>query len=100
MTLEELGKGLNGCVECEVEIDVQPGEAQTWDYQGCPPSSELCSVVVTEYVSDTHEVKRADRPDWFEWLDEVVRGILEDSWDEHQESVFEDLAAAEEDTRW
>jgi len=100
VTMEECGRGLNGCVECEIEYDAQPGEARTWDYPGSDPTSELCSVHVTSYISDTHEFKREDRPDWFEWLDKVAFSMLEADWEAQEESIFEDLAAAEEDTRW
>jgi hypothetical protein len=99
LTLEELGKGLNGCVEVEIDYDVTPGEAQTWDYPGSPATVELTDVHVTEYTSDTHEVKREDRPDWFAWLDRVVGDILEAEWDEHEERILEDAADREDAAR-
>lgn len=99
LTLEELGKGLNGCVEVEIDYDMTPGEAQTWDYPGSPPSVELTDVHVTMYTSDTHHFQRSDRPDWFLWLDKVVEGILDAEWDEHEESILEDAADREEAAR-
>lgn len=99
LTLEELGKGMNGCVEVEIDYDVTPGEERTWDYPGSPATVELTDVHVTEYSNDSVTVKREDRPDWFAWLDKVVEGILEADWDSHEESILEDAADADEAAR-
>lgn len=100
ITLEELGKGMNASVNVEIEFDLTPGEPQTWDHPGSPTECELTAVHVLCYTSDTCEVLRDERPDWFNWLDLVVESIVEDDWESQTESILEDEAGYLEDCRW
>jgi len=71
MLLEELGKGLNTCLEIEIEYDYNPEEPMVRyysdgsGYPGSPAYFEITHVKVLNYLTDTHEYVREDRPDWF-----------------------------------
>lgn len=77
-TFEELGRQQHIAVDGHALVDVWPGEKQTWDYPGAPPTAE-----VTDWFADAFEaydddlelvyrVERRERPDWFAWLDKIM----------------------------
>ena len=88
-TIEEMGKGLNGCVEVRVEYDWDPGEPRTWDHPGDPGGCEMTSWTVTEYSNEDVTVQRAERPDWFAWLDSVVERYMLADEDLYNEEICE-----------
>lgn len=71
VTLEPAGKSMT---ELDVELSFihHPKYPASGDYPGDPEWCELDSVVVLA-VGD---VKRADRPDWFAWLDKLATDRL------------------------
>ena len=85
MLLEELGKGLNTCLEVEIDYDYTPGEpmvryyADGSGYPGSDPYFEVTCVTVLKYTTDTHEFNREDRPDWFKALDEIALNFCQES---------------------
>lgn len=75
--LEELGKICGIRIEAEIEYSYSPGDSGSYWEPPEPPQLEIESVTVYEFESDTVELKRTDRPDWFKWLDEIVFSIVE-----------------------
>lgn len=71
-TFEELGKRQSACLEVRIAVDCEPEERQSWDHPGSPDTVEVTGVTVTEYSNESIVVKRAERPDWFKWLDRVA----------------------------
>jgi hypothetical protein len=97
-TLEELGKGMDVCVEVEIDHDFELPEKQTWNYPGSPGGIYFCDCKVTEFSFTTnggeelHTIKRDDRPDWFDLLDKIIAKRIEANWAEYEERIGEDLA--------
>lgn len=88
-TIEEMGKGLNGSVDVLVDYDWDAGEPQTWDHPGSPGGCEMTSWMVTAYSNGDVTVRRAERPDWFAWLDGVVERAMLDDEDRYNEEICE-----------
>lgn len=99
ITLEELGKSC-ASIDVEIEYRAYPGEERTWDYPGSPPYAEMLSVRVLNIVVGEFEYSRAERLDWFEFLDKIVEIIVYNQWDKHEPDALQDandrLEAAEE----
>lgn len=84
-TFEALGSNLQITVDGYATVELWPGEKQTWDYPGAPPSAEIL-----EWVADAFEgydaelelvyrVTRKERPDWFAWLDKIMLRKVQDA---------------------
>lgn len=94
-TIEEMGKGLNGTVEVRVEYDWDAPEPMVRyypdgsGYPGSPGGCEMTSWTVTEYSNGDVTVRRAERPDWFAWLDGVVERCMLADEDKYNEEICE-----------
>jgi len=75
--LEELGKGFNSGMVVEVDYDYNPPERMTHDYPGSPGYFEITDAKVLEYCTDSHQLQRGDRPDWFVLLDKIALDICQ-----------------------
>lgn len=78
ITLEELGARCAICLEAVVCFDCHPPEPRTYDYPGHPGGIEITDVRVEIYSDDYAEIRRADRPDWFEVLDNIAARLVTD----------------------
>lgn len=87
ITMEELGKTFQVLVKVEIEYSYSPGSDGSYWEPPEPPEFEFESVTVLEYSTNTTELKRDNRPDWFDWLDEIVWRILENNPDKYQEQL-------------
>lgn len=72
---EELGKSMVG-VEVRIHGIVEPAEPRTHDYPGYPETTTYDRCEVLTIATETCVVNRADRPDWFVYLDEVVDAYI------------------------
>lgn len=86
--LEELGFG-NTTVEVYVGYDISPSEPMTLEYPGCDGEVVMTSWVVMSYTNGDVLVKRAQRPDWFDWLDVVVERLMLKNEDVYLEKIIE-----------
>jgi hypothetical protein len=76
ITLPELGKTRQTCLECDIEWEHEPEVSRSWDYPGDPECGHIRRVEVTRIVTDECEYTRAERPDWFTMLDRLAMDRL------------------------
>ena len=71
-TFDEMGKGCNVGLDCEIEYEISPGYPASWDDPGEPAGFERLEIRVLRFADDSIEFERHERPDWFTWMDEIV----------------------------
>lgn len=86
--LEELGLSMNAYLKVEVGYDADGGSPGSYWEPPEPPSFEITHVNVLEYSNETESVKRCDRENWFDWLDEIAWRIIE-SDDRYETEICE-----------
>lgn len=79
--LEEIGSVDSIYVKADIEYDATEGGPGSYWEPPSPPEFEITNVTVIEFGNETQLLKREDRPDWFDWLDEIVFRILESNDD-------------------
>ncbi len=102
-TREELGSLGQAWVEFTIHAYSHPEESRVSyypdgsGYPGCRAYCSLDRVTVWRYGCGDAVLNRNERPDWFEFLDSAVYGIVEAEWDEYEQKCLEELA---EDYAW
>lgn len=98
-TIYELGSSESICLDVEIEYRLQPAEAQTHEYPGCPASIDFEDVVVLFFIGDVHTVDLSNRRDWGRDVDAIAYQILSDNWDEYADEISDHLLGIEDDAR-
>ncbi len=97
-TLEDLG--LSECwVDIEVTVSVTPGEPAVMydsDMSGYPGSADEVEFVRLKVTAFGHRggldcVRRGERPEWFEKLDEIIEKRVLDGLDFHLDEWTEEI---------
>lgn len=106
LTVEELGR-LNAIwLDLTVEFDYYPGEPMVMyysdgsGYPGSPAMAEFTGFKVQRYGNGQFEVKREERPEWFELLDLIARRKVldrEDHWVDHVLSELDERSGPDPD---
>lgn len=76
ITLPELGKTRQTCLECDIEWEHEPEVPRSWDYPGDAECGHIRLVEVTRIITDEADYTRAERPDWFVLLDRLATDRL------------------------
>lgn len=94
-TFEELGRCGNKSLEVEFECHASPGSPGSYWDPPDPPEVEFANVSILDfYTVDGDEI--AVGSSWLEFLKKIAFAMAEKDRASLEESIFEDLASAEE----